>query len=74
MGIDRASTFDDPALSSYSLYVDAAGEWWVVTWVVADAIRRLPPEIKTYIDTVRLPAATTSRQPAHAPEPAAGPA
>lgn len=73
MGIDRASTLDDPALSSYSLYVDGAGEWWLITWVVADAIRELPPEIKRYIDTVRLPAARTSSEPAHAPEPTAGP-
>lgn len=69
MGIDRASTFDDPAWSSYSLYVDAAGEWWVITWVVADAIRQLPPEIRTYIDTVRLPGAKTSSEPSGQPEP-----
>ena len=73
MAIDRESTFDDPALSSYHLYVDAAGEWWLIGWVVADAIRELPPEIKKYIDTVRLPAAATSSEPAHEPEPAAGP-
>jgi hypothetical protein len=69
MAIDRASTFDDPARSTYSLYVDAAGDWWAITWVVADAVRELPPEIKKYIDTVRLPAAKPAKPAKPASEP-----
>lgn len=56
MEVEREDTFDDPASSRYSLYVDVAGEWWLIEFVVADKLRTLPHQIKAYIDSITLPA------------------
>lgn len=66
MEVEREDTFDDPASSRYSLYVDVAGEWWLIEFVVADEIRTLPHQIKAYIDSIILPA--VAKQQSNEPE------
>jgi len=55
--VDREYSFDDGARSSYSLYVNAEGRWWYIEWRVAETIREMPPQIKEYLDTIKLPPA-----------------
>ncbi|QDU42731.1 hypothetical protein Mal52_11980 [Symmachiella dynata] len=55
MQIDREDSFDDPASSSYELYVNRNDEWWLVRFIIADEMTELPPEIRRYLDTIRFP-------------------
>ncbi|MBL8849445.1 MAG: hypothetical protein JNG89_07165 [Planctomycetaceae bacterium] len=42
--------------SLYEMYVDRNGEWWMISFGLAgEQMTELPPEIRQYIDTVRLP-------------------
>jgi len=55
MQIKRKATFDDPAISSYDLYVDRDGTWWHVNFFVAEEMTVLPTAIRQYINTVSFP-------------------
>ncbi len=57
MRIERTNTFDDPAWSSYHLYVNRDGEWWHIMFGLADETRVLPPEIRQFLNTIELPPA-----------------
>ena len=53
MCVQREYTFDDPAWSSYSLFVDVSGKWWLITFGLAKERDTLPPEIAAYIEAIR---------------------
>jgi hypothetical protein len=55
MQVLRKDTFDDPATSSYDLYVDRDGVWWCVNFLVAEEMTVLSPNIRQYINTVVFP-------------------
>ena len=55
MEVERKSTFDDPASSRYTMYVDAGGQCWAVTLLVADELSVLPVEIRKYLETIQFP-------------------
>lgn len=68
MEIVRKDTFDVPARSHYELYIKAPDRWWHVDFGVAATISSLPPSIRQYIDTIRLPpTARETEQPAPKP-------
>ena len=52
MRVEREYTFDDPAFSSYSLFVDVSGKWWLVEFGLAQERDSLPPQIAAYINTI----------------------
>lgn len=51
----REWTFDDPAQSSYDLYLNRDGKWWHINFFVAQKLTELPPDIRRYINTVAFP-------------------
>jgi len=53
--VRREDTFDDPASSSYDLYVERKGVWWQVNFLVADKMALLPNSIRQYINTIQFP-------------------
>lgn len=55
MEIVRRGSFDDPASSVYELFVDRNGEWWNISFSIADEMTELPLEIRQYIETVEFP-------------------
>lgn len=52
---ERTRGASDRRYSTYDLYVDRDGEWWSIRFDIADVLTELPPEIRSYIDTVRFP-------------------
>lgn len=55
MQILRKGSFDDPATSQYDLYLHSGGHWWNISFLVADEMTAIPPQIRQYIETVQFP-------------------
>lgn len=53
--VERKDSFDDPASSSYSLYVQRRGVWWHVNYLVSDEMNVLPDSVRQYIETISFP-------------------
>ena len=53
--VERKDTFDDPASSSYDLYIQRQDGWWHVNYMVADEINVLPNSIRQYVETIAFP-------------------
>ncbi|QDU26495.1 hypothetical protein ETAA8_15730 [Anatilimnocola aggregata] len=53
--IVRHDTFDDPAWSTYELYLEREGQWWHLKFGTTDELKELPPMIKKYLETVEFP-------------------
>ncbi len=51
--VDRYSTFDDPAYSSYNLYVEREGQWWHISYFIAQEMTVLPDAVRQYINSIR---------------------
>lgn len=60
--VERNDSFDDPARSSYDLYIQRQDGWWCVNYLVADEINVLPNSIRQYIETIAFPAPKNPQQ------------
>lgn len=59
--VEREDTFDDPAWSSYDLYVARNGTWWRVHFSIASKMTELPNSIRQYLETVEFPDSLNSK-------------
>jgi hypothetical protein len=50
----RSSTFDDPAITRWTFYTDRDGQWFDVSYFVAEAHDEIPVMARGYLETVRL--------------------
>ncbi|WP_339727906.1 hypothetical protein [uncultured Gimesia sp.] len=55
MYVLRTDTFDAPAFSVYDLFINRDGEWWRVSYEIADEMTELPLIMREYIKTIRFP-------------------
>ena len=55
MQVDREYLFDDPAESSYDLYIERDGLWWHANFYIAARMTELPNAIRQYLETVKFP-------------------
>ena len=53
MHVERKDTFDESGFSSYQLYVEESGQWWLIVYGLAKECKSLPPEIAAYIKSIR---------------------
>jgi hypothetical protein len=53
MKVVRKDTFDDPPLSEYQLYLQRDGNWYLVTYSIAEVRTTLPAMVRRYIGTLR---------------------
>jgi hypothetical protein len=53
MQIVRPWTFDDGALSEYTLYVTHGGDWYEIRYSIAEERTQLPGEVRRYLNTLR---------------------
>ena len=51
----RRSTFDDPALTTWTFQFQHTGEWVEVSYFIAESHENLPAPAKQYLETLRLP-------------------
>jgi len=49
----RHSTFDDPALTTWTIYVQQGEDWFAVSYCIANAHDEMPEMAKRYLETVR---------------------
>jgi len=68
--VDREDTFDDPASSSYDLYVERNGTRWHVQFIIAKRMTELPNSIRLYLETIRFP---ETEKPSEPPDSAVAP-
>jgi hypothetical protein len=52
----RRSTFDDPALTTWTIYVQHDDNWFAVSYFIAEAHDEIPEMGKRYLETVRFSA------------------
>lgn len=55
MVIIRKDSFDAPACSVYDLRVNREGQWWRISYEIADETTTLPPVMREYFDAIRFP-------------------
>ncbi len=53
MELVRKGTFDDPPLSTYTLYFQRHEEWWVASYFLAESLTEVPPMVRRYIETLQ---------------------
>jgi hypothetical protein len=51
----RKGSFDDPAWSEHTIYVNHDGQWWLIATHIAEEIEELPEEFRPYLETIRFP-------------------
>lgn len=61
--VEREDTFDDPAQSSYDLYIARKGMWWRVHFSVATKMTELPNSVRQYIETIKFPDSLNLNKP-----------
>lgn len=62
--VERESSFDDPAYSSHSIYVNQNENWWSIELLIQKRLDGLPEEFRPYLKTIRFPENTLAdREP-----------